>query len=51
MNKRIKLTNAVLVLLTCKYYHFEFEYPRGAFSYDARELIGVGAAGKGSRVR
>ena len=46
MNKRIKLTNAVLVSLTCKYYHFEFEYPAGVFSYDARELIGVGAAGK-----
>ena len=48
MNKRIKLTNAVLVSLTCKPYHFEFKYPAGVVSCDARELIGVGAAGKGS---
>jgi hypothetical protein len=46
MKQSIKLTNAVLVSLTCRPYHFKFKYPAGVFSYDARELIGVGVAGK-----
>ena len=46
MKKRIKLTNTVLVSLSSRPYRFEFEYPAGEFSYDARELIGVGVAGK-----